>query len=65
MGICLDLSKAFYTIDHNLLLRKMEKYGARGHCLSWFESYLSGWKQFVNHNSIKSSRHDVLCGIPQ
>ncbi len=66
VGIFLDLSKAFDTIDHNLLLRKLGKYGICGHSLSWFESYLSGRKQFVNYNhGTKSSLHDVLCGIPQ
>ncbi len=63
--IFLDLSKAFDTIDHNLLLRKLEKYSIHGHSLSWIESYPSGRKQFVNYNGTKSSLHDVLCGIPQ
>ena len=50
MGVFIDLSKAFDTINHEILLAKMQHYGIRGTPLKWFESYLSGREQFVNFN---------------
>lgn len=62
LGVYLDLSKAFDTIDHNILLYKLEHYGFRGVVNDWFTDYLQGRKQYVNYNGIKSDLKNILCG---
>ena len=64
-GIFLDFSKAFDTINHNILLAKMNKYGIRGLPLEWFSSYLKERKQYVKIGNNESSKKTITCGIPQ
>ena len=64
-GIFLDLSKAFDTTDHDILLNKMSKYGIRGTVFDWFKNYLFDRKQFVVWQNSFSSLKPVSCGVPQ
>ena len=64
-GIFLDLSKAFDTVDHRILLTKLDNYGIRGIANDWFRSYLDNRKQFVTLGNISSEQLPVICGVPQ
>ena len=65
LGLFLDFSKAFDTVNHEILFTKLEYYGIRGIALDWFKSYLSGRKQFVEYNNVYSSNASISCGVPQ
>jgi len=65
LGIFIDLSKAFDTIDHTILLQKLESYGVRGHVHTLLKSYLSDRKQYVNVLGEKSNLLSVIYGVPQ
>ena len=64
-GIFIDLKKAFDTVNHKILLTKLEHYGIRNENLKWFESYLTDRKQYVFYNGESSDLRDITCGVPQ
>ena len=64
-GIFIDLRKAFDTVNHEILLKKLDHYGIRGIPLEWFRSYLSNRKQYVFHNGESSKYQNITCGVPQ
>ena len=64
LGIFFDLAKAFDTVDHGILLRKLERYGIRGTQLQWFNSYLEDRSQCVYCNGIFSALRAIKFGVP-
>ena len=63
--LIIDLRKAFDTVNHSMLLKKMDHYGIRGIVLDWFSSDLSERKQYVSVNSCISDYLDISFGVPQ
>ena len=59
LGVFIVLSKAFDTVNHSILLHKLELYGIKVKCLNWFKSYLKGRQQFVSLVRYEN------CGVPQ
>ena len=64
--VFLDLSAAFDTVDHDILLRRMEyKFGIKDQAVTWFKSYLSNRSQRIVIGSAKSDSFDLKFGVPQ
>ena len=64
-GIYMDLSKAFDTVDHEILFQKLQHYGIRGLPLQWFKSYLTNRKQYTIANKATSEESTITYGVPQ
>ena len=65
LGIFIDLSKAFDTLDHKIMIEKLEHYGIRGNAKKLLESYLIGRQQYTAINGQNSERMQVIYGVPQ
>uniref|UniRef100_A0A8C6SQ40 Reverse transcriptase domain-containing protein n=1 Tax=Neogobius melanostomus TaxID=47308 RepID=A0A8C6SQ40_9GOBI len=65
IGLFIDLSKAFDTINYDILINKLEHYGIRGVALQWVTSYLKNRKQCVKIGDYQSSCRQIVCGLPQ
>ena len=65
VGLFIDLTKAFDTINHTILINKLEQYGVRGVALQWLISYLSNRMQCVRMGNCQSKCLNMICGLPQ
>ena len=65
IDVFIDLKKAFDTVNHDLLIDKLEYYGIRGIAQEWLKSYLKDRKQFVQIDECASTLLSVTCGVPQ
>ena len=63
--IFLDFAKAFNTVNHDILLKKLEHYGIRGTPLNWFKSYLYDRQQLTEINDTLSDIDYIKCGVPR
>ena len=63
--ISLDLEKAFDTVNHNILLQTLYRYGIRGTTLKWFPSPLHKRSQFVSYKNTLSETNYITCGVAQ
>ena len=66
LGAFIGLPKAFDTVNHKILLKKLSHYGIKNKSLDWFTCYLSNRKQFIGYNvNSNSTVHDIVCGVSQ
>ena len=65
LGVFIDLKKAFDTVNHAILLAKLEHYGVREGALGLLASYSRGREQYVVYGGVESGRSRVECGVPQ
>ena len=64
-AVFLDFKKAFDTVDHQILLRKLDNIGIRGVAYDWFRSYLFSREQFTKFNNVNSINQELTHSVPQ
>ena len=64
-GVFVDPRNAFDTVDHGMLLQKLQHYGVKDISKKWFSSYVTNRKQFVSIDNCNSSTKTILTGVPQ
>ena len=64
-GVFIDLTKAFDTVDNDILFHKLERYGLRGHANMFLRSSLKNRFQYTTINEVSSTLREVRCGVPQ
>ena len=65
IGVFIDPSQKFDTVDHQVLIKKFKYYESDGTALNWFKSYLSNRKQFISSQDVSKNSVDIFCGGPQ
>ena len=65
LGVFLDLTKAFDTVNHKILVSKLNRYGVQDVALKWFSNYLEDREQYVSINGCLSEKLKILVGVPQ
>ena len=65
IGIFFDLSKAFDTVDDNILIKNLQLYSVQGNCPNCFQSYLTNWKQYIKRKYFKTEMLNIKYGVPQ
>lgn len=65
LNIYMDLSKAFDTLDHNILIEKLQHYGIRNQSLELLKDYLNNRYQYVNYQNVDSNQKAIKHGVPQ
>ena len=65
LGIFIDLSKAFETVDHQILIKKLQYQRIDVTALKWFNSYVSNKKQYISSQDVSENFLDIICGVLQ
>ena len=65
IAVFIDAMKAFDTVNHQILIKKLKKYGISGNLLAWIEGYLTDRKQCTIANNVISSNENIVCCVPQ